>query len=163
LIHTIEPTRYPNLSICLQTNGLLFSEEAWFALGPARSIVRTVAVSIDAATPDTYVVNRRGGDWWKLQQRLEFIARLRRSGPIRQLRFCFVVQANNFREMPDFIEFARRSCADMVFFTPLRNCGTYGDGEFCRRNVHAPEHPEHGEYLKLCRHIPPVVRLSGAE
>jgi MoaA/NifB/PqqE/SkfB family radical SAM enzyme len=160
LLRSIDPARYPNLSVRLHTNGLLFDEDAWLGLGAARNIVRTVCISIDAATKETYEVNRRGGNFDTLQERLAFVAELRRRGPVRRLEFFFVVQANNFREMPAFAELAREFGADAVLFTPLRNWGTFDDREYAERAVHRPEHAEHAEYRRVRGAFPVILRLS---
>ena len=57
------------------------------------------------------------------------------------------MQANNWREMPDFVTLAERFGADRVLFSTLRNWGTFAEDEFRRRAVHARIHPERGEFL----------------
>ncbi len=146
LVRGIDPARYPRLSIRLHTNALLWTPEAWEALGPARALVREVEVSIDAASAQTYAVNRRGGDWETLLANLGFVAWLRRERAIGGLQISFVVQANNWRQMPAFVELGRRNDVDLVFFSKLRNWGTFSDQEYRARAVHLPEHPEHARF-----------------
>jgi MoaA/NifB/PqqE/SkfB family radical SAM enzyme len=147
LLRSIDPALYPRLQIKLHTNGLLFTLSAWDDLGLARRLVSEVEVSIDGASEGTYRLNRRGGDWPQLVQRLGFISSLRQTGRIRTLQFSFVVQANNWREMPAFVDFAEAFAADRIFFAPLRNWGTFSPEELARRTVHDPRHPEHTAFV----------------
>ena len=63
-------------------------------------------VSVDAARQDTYEVVRRGGSFDRLCRNLDFLGGLRAERRIDLLRLDFVVQALNFREMPEFVEWA---------------------------------------------------------
>jgi hypothetical protein len=146
LLRSIDPGRYPHLRVRLHTNGLLFTPETWSDLGAVRSKVHDVEVSVDAAYGSTYAINRRGGDFQTLLKNLDFIATLRRDGPIANLQLSFVVQANNWREMPAFVELGEQFSADRIFFSALRNWNTFFDHEFKLRAVHLPDHPEHSRF-----------------
>jgi hypothetical protein len=134
--------------IQIQTNGVLFDEKAWTDLG-LEGHVSTVWISIDAARRETYEVVRRGGSFERLCQNLRFLGKLRAEDRIDLLRFDFVVQAFNFREMPEFVDFARSMGADGVHFLMLRNWGTFAPQEFWQRNVGSPNHPEHAAFLAV--------------
>ena len=149
LLRSIDAADYPDLRIFLHTNGQLFTEANWQAMARAQPLVHTVSVSIDAATPESYVINRRGGEWEPLLERLEFLRTLRSEGAIRELIFNFVVQANNFREMPEFVRLARRYAADQALFTALKDWGTFSLEELARRSVHLPAHPEYPEFSRM--------------
>ena len=97
---------FPQLRVQLQTNGVLLDRRAWQELG-LDGLVESVWVSIDAARPETYAIVRRGGSFGRLLQNFGFLGALRRQGQIRRLRLDFVVQARNFREMPDAVAIAR--------------------------------------------------------
>ena len=47
-----------------------------------RGFIKHAHISVDAAHPDTYAINRRGGSFAKLLENLEFISSLRRNGPL---------------------------------------------------------------------------------
>jgi hypothetical protein len=134
--------------IQIQTNGVLFDEKAWGDLG-LEGHVSTVWISVDAARSETYEVVRRGGSFDRLCQNLRFLGRVRAEGRFDLLRFDFVVQAFNFQEMPDFVDFARSTGADGVHFLMLRNWGTFTPQEFRDRNVGSPNHPEHAAFLAV--------------
>jgi pyruvate-formate lyase-activating enzyme len=140
--------RFPALRLDLQTNGILFDEAAWEDLGLADRIDK-VAVSIDAARPETYAVVRRGGDFERLMGNLAFLAKKRRQGQIRQLRLDFVVQAMNYREMPEMAEIASRFAFDGLKFQMIRNWNTYSPEDFARHHIGSPGHPEHEAFLAV--------------
>jgi hypothetical protein len=141
----------PNLSlIFLHSNGLLWSPEAWHSIPrQVRELVKKAEISIDAAAAETYSVNRRGGDFRKLLKNLEFIGSLREKGPLTSLTFSMVVQKNNFREMPAFVELGRRYNATEVSFTQITNWGTFSAEEFPALDVSSPAHPDHAELRRL--------------
>ena len=82
-------------------------------------------------------------------ENLQFISSLRRNGPLTWLGLGFVVQQNNFLEMPDFVELGRRFGVDTVHFSQLVDWGTYSPGEYHQRAVHRPAHPAHPAFRSL--------------
>jgi glycosyltransferase involved in cell wall biosynthesis/MoaA/NifB/PqqE/SkfB family radical SAM enzyme len=134
--------------IHLHTNAQLLTPERWESLRPNVERVRTIEVSIDAATSETYRWNRPPGSWNRLVENMEFLASLRRSGHLDVLRISYVVQANNWREMPQFVEWGKRWAADEVLFARLTNWGTFTEEEFRDRAVHLPNHPDHGVFVE---------------
>jgi MoaA/NifB/PqqE/SkfB family radical SAM enzyme len=142
---------FPQLRVQLQTNGLLLDRRAWQELG-LDGLVESVWVSIDAGRPETYAVVRRGGSFDKLLQNLGFLTVLRRQDRIRRLRLDFVVQALNFREMPEAVEIARAFGFDGIYFQMIRNWGTFTVAEFDRHFIGSPDHPDYGEFLDVLRH-----------
>ena len=132
----------------LHTNGLLFDERAWMGLG-LEDKVDSVWISIDAARPETYAVLRRGGDFATLTRNLEFLGLLRAHGAFNSLRLDFVVQAENYREMGEFVDLARRVGADGVYFLRLRNWGHVSPARFREIDVCDARHPEHGALLEM--------------
>ncbi|BCR03879.1 hypothetical protein DESUT3_09480 [Desulfuromonas versatilis] len=142
LLAQLGPRLFPRLQeIRLHTNGQLWNRRTWESLPQLHPLVRRAEVSVDAATPSTYARNRRGGDFSRLLDNLEFL----RSLPI-DLKLSFVVQRNNFREMPLFVALAQ-GLGCRAYFSRLVNWGTFSRGEYLRRAVHLPGHPEHGEFL----------------
>ena len=150
-LQTMRPENMPNLDrIHLHTNGLLWTPRIWSSFPePIRALVKSADISIDAATSATYATNRRGGDFDTLLRRLEFIGDLRANGPLEWLGINMTVQANNYREMPAFIELGRRFGCDVVAFHRMMNWGTFTAEEFAARAIHRPAHPEHASFLDL--------------
>lgn len=136
--------------IHLHTNGLLWTPKMWGSLAEGvRRLIKSAEISIDAATAETYAVNRRGGDFGKLLKNLEFISRLRQEGPLTFVKISMVVQANNFEEMPAFVRLGQRFGFDQVYFSQLVNWGTFSDQELARRAVHVPTHPLYRRFVAV--------------
>ena len=150
-LQTMKREDLPHLeTLDLISNGLLWTPANWNAISAdMRPLIRRAAISMDAATPETYRVNRRGGRWEVLMPNLEFISGLRREGPIENLTISMVVQENNFREMPEFVRLGKRLNVDVVYFSQLVDWGTFDETELHRRQVHRPEHPYHAELIEI--------------
>ena len=164
-LQTMQRAKMPNLeSIHLHTNGLLWTERIWASIPEeTRALIRATTISIDAATPATYKVNRRGGDFATLLKRLAFISRLRAEGPLRYVELHMTVQSNNYREMPAFVELARRFGFDRATFHKMLDWDTFSPKEYAARAVHFPTHPEYLRFLEMLgdpRLEDPLVNLS---
>ena len=113
-----------------------------------------ICVSVDAACEATYKLNR-GGSWQQLQDNLAFISSL----PGVKLEMNFVVQTNNFKEMPDFVKLAFGYSAKFIFFAGLRNWNApkritgavFSDLDHQSRAVHLPSHPQHEQLIEVLR------------
>ncbi len=114
----------------LLTNGMLFTPKKWSEIRAKTNAKIMMTVSIDAATAETYEKIRRGGNFSVLQNNMEYAAKLRAEGDLSYLRFNFVVQRMNYKEMPLFVEWGKRLGIDEVFFTKILNWGTYTIDEF---------------------------------
>ncbi len=66
-----------------------------------------------------------------------------------------MAQRNNYREMPQFVDLARR-LGGRVYFSQLVNWGTFSRQEFQRRAVHLPGHPEHSDFLACLKRVAAV-------
>ena len=150
-LQTMRRTDMPRLrTLHLHTNGLLWTPRLWETI-PAeiRALIRSAEVSIDAASPETYAVNRRGGSFATLLERLEFIQTLRLAGPLERLTMSMVVQENNFHEMREFVVLSKRFGADAAYFSRLADWGTFDQEDLRKRSVHRADHPRHRELLDV--------------
>ena len=148
-LQTMRREEMPRLTdMVLHTNGMLWTPDVWHTIPPSiRSLVTAAEISIDAASPEVYAVNRRGGDFDKLLKNLSFIRSLRENGPLKRVKISMVVQENNFRSMPDFVRLGRQFQFDHVCFGQLLNWGTFTEAEFRKRAVHLQDHPNHKMFL----------------
>lgn len=138
--------------IHLHTNAILWTPSMWESISAGvRELVRSTEISIDAATSETYAVNRRGGDFGQLLRNLNFIKQLRQNGPLESFKVSMVVQTNNFQEMIHFVEIAKDLQVDEVYFSQVVNWGTFTDEEFLQRAVHLPSHPLHESFLDILK------------
>ena len=144
LLMGLKEKEYPRLNIHLHSNGQLFDARRWDTIAGINSRVKWVHISIDAAAEATYLLNRKS-NWKRLKKNLEFISRLRRTGPVETFEISMVVQQNNWREMTAFIDLGREFKVDRVLFTNLLNWGTFSKKEYMKRAVHLESHSEHRE------------------
>jgi molybdenum cofactor biosynthesis enzyme MoaA len=138
---------HPELGLVLCTNAQLLTGARLDEIKSAGKPVRGIEVSVDAACEDTYKFNRRGGSWSRLLENLTYLAT---TGI--PLRLNFVVQANNFEEMPRFVELADRFGASYVRFDALTDWGAFHPDEHALRAVHVPTHPQHEQLLQVLQH-----------
>lgn len=148
LLMGLKQENYSHLKLYLHTNGQLFDQKNWDTIQGIKRSVKRVQISIDAATENTYRMNR-GSSWERLNKNLQFISKLRQDGPIEYFDISMVVQQNNWREMPEFIDLGRKYGADTVCFIALQNWGTYFYWEYNRRAVHLESHPEHKDLVEF--------------
>ncbi len=149
-LRTMQLDRQADLHIHLHTNAQLWTPKMWRQVpDEVKRAINSAEISIDAARPETYSVNRRGGDFDRLLENLEFIAQLRANEELYHLKFSMVVQLNNFREMPDFVRLGKRFGADTVYFGKLIDWSVFSRPVFLFRSVHRPDHPQHQELLDV--------------
>jgi hypothetical protein len=160
ILRSIDPATHPELELKIMTNGVLFTPAEWDKIAHLWGRIRSVTISIDAAKPETYAIVRRGGDWERLQANLRFLGGLRRDGAFRELRLAFVVQAENWREIPAFIAMGRDVGASVVHFGPIENWGTFSPDVFERQAVHYPTHPDHEALRALLASHDPTDRYA---
>lgn len=145
-----EWSRHPKLRIKIQSNGLLLTPSMWKSIERSHCAIDWISISVDACAPETYKINRNG-DFNLLLRNLEFIADLRAAGAINQFYINFLVQANNFEEMPAFASLGKRLGCDIIEFQRLENWGTYTEHEYRERAVHESFHPRHQDFLRVIR------------
>lgn len=100
-LYSFRKEEYPELkTISLRTNLQLFTERFWEKVSDdAKSLIRSVQVSVDAATKETYEKLRRGASWELLQSNLDFLSKV---STIEEIYFSFVVQKYNVFEIEPF-------------------------------------------------------------
>ncbi len=151
ILAALNRTEYPDLYLYLITNGQLTTAERWRQFPDLLEMIDILSVSIDAARAETYERLRRPGKWPSLMKNLELIAEMRRSGSIRRFQVNFVVQEENYREIPEFIELGTRLGVDSIWLQRLTNYGAYAEGAFAKADVTSPAHPQHTELLDILR------------
>jgi len=142
-LSTIPVNDFPNLSIWLQTNGLL-APRKWDTIGDAVQRVKNVTVTVDAAKAETYEQLRRGGKWQDLQQAMSFLQNKRSELGIT-LHTRMVVQQGNFDEIEDFYNMSKNFDADRVEYARIEQRSFFTD--FDTMNVFDPTHPDHSKTM----------------
>ncbi len=163
LLVNLDGRKFPGLEVTLQTNGVLFTREAWARLEKLHGNFRGIAVSVDAATPETYAYIRRGGNWNKLLENLRFMCELLAESRLRWVTLEYVVQHRNYRELPSAVEMARAFGASAVTLSLITDWGTHSPEEFAEHAIWKTSHPEFEQFLEVLRHpllSDPLVRIG---
>lgn len=147
LLRSLNVDEYPNLKIQIMTNAILFTPKIWESISNIHKAVYEVYVSIDAATPETYKINR-GGSFSKLMKNLEFIKTLREANMINRYIISFVVQKNNYKEMKQFVQIGKRLSCDMIVFSKITKTNSSHMSNYEDHAIHLKEHPEYEEFKK---------------
>ena len=87
-------------------------------------------ISVDAATKATYEKVRSGGGFERLMEKMDYLSKLRREKKVSSVSVIMIVQKANYRQIPDFIGWAKDKGFDRVNLSHIRNWGTYGDDYF---------------------------------
>ncbi len=151
LMHRLDAEAYPDLRFLIMTNAMLLTRREWERFPTLHGRVAHLRISLDAASGPVHESIRRGARWEVMQSNLAFAAELRASGAVQALEFVFTVQAENFREMPDFVDLGLRHGADHVGFSRLTNWGTFTAADYADRAVFMPTHPEHDIFRDVLR------------
>ena len=140
--------------VWLETNGSLFDEEHWKQIENIGKYYVRVAITVMSF--DQAIYERLSGAKYpisKIEDNLRFVKSLREKNIINYLELATVVQAENFREMP---EFARRCVeefgADRVRLRPYANWGAQNSMEEFFMDIRNPMHPYYQEYKEVMRH-----------
>jgi len=157
-LFNLEGKKYPKLSINLNTNGVLLTQNVFEKMSRIHSNLDSIFVSLDAATKSTYDIVRKGGVWEKALENIKYLSEQRKRGNIKHLQLDFVVQDLNFREMPEFVKLGKELGVDKVYFQRISNWGTYSMEEYTQRNMAHPSHPQHKHFLDVCQH--PLMRST---
>ncbi len=148
LLELIDDERCPDLRLDIISNGTLFTEEEWNKFPGIHNKVRSIRISIDAARKETFEKLRRLGRHEPFVENMRFLSRLRATGVVPQLKFSFTYQVDNFREMPEFVDFCASMNADFAIFERLQNI-SFSAEEFRSKAVHFPDHPRYAEFLSV--------------
>ena len=144
LMKKVEPAKNPQVSFTLQTNGVLFDESRWEKLKNIHKQDIHAIISLDAGIKEHYDLVRVGGDWDKLMKNLHFIAKL----DLKSVRLDMVVQKNNYKSIPEFIQIAQAHNFDS-YTSRVYNWGTFTQQEYNTHNIFDENHPEHQKFLKI--------------
>jgi hypothetical protein len=151
LLSRLNPNDFPHLEVNIITNGTLFDERQWASFPDVQPMIGYVRVSTDAATQKNFEKLRRGARWGVFRANMDFIAKLRRDGKIREFDTSFTYQSDNFREIPDFISWCFSLGCDYVNFEKLENI-VFSTRDYLERAVHLPSHPDHDAFRAVLRH-----------
>jgi MoaA/NifB/PqqE/SkfB family radical SAM enzyme len=95
-----DKSKYPMLEfIKIITNGQMLNESLWESLN-SKDYIKSIEISIDAGTKDTYEkITRLNGKWDKLIDNLKFLSKVK---SVLHFELSFVVNELNYKEMEIF-------------------------------------------------------------
>jgi MoaA/NifB/PqqE/SkfB family radical SAM enzyme len=147
-----------DLKIEIISNGTLFNEDEWNKFPGIHNKIKSVRISIDAATKLTFEKLRRLAYYDIFMDNMQFISKLKNNNTIPQLQFSFTYQLDNYNEMPEFVNFGRSMNADLVIFERLQNLGAYTNDEYRHRAVHLYGHDKYFEFINIIQQ--PIMQQS---
>lgn len=115
--------------IGILSNGTLFNRERADHLLELYDEVK-VFISMDGARKETAERLRAGAEFGRWKENMEYLGYLRKKERLSFLAFNFVVQRENFKEMPEFAEMCLGFHADAIKFSKIFNWGNSSADEF---------------------------------
>jgi len=128
--------------IRLQTNGLLLSKSQHI-LEKIYPMWKTICISYDANSEQTYKIVRHPGDWNMLQKNVEWLFQ---HFPTIEKQADFVVQQKNYHEVLDFIK-DKSQTFDVISLQKITDWYTYDN--FNAQAVWMNDHPEYESFVDV--------------
>jgi molybdenum cofactor biosynthesis enzyme MoaA len=153
LLKYISQSRKPNITHIIQTNGsyLKNKQDLLQWLLPSVSHLR---ISFDAANKETYAKTRVGGVWATLLDNVHWIQQYIHNHRLTtKISADFVVQADNYKEIPDFEILCQQLGIKTVHYQKMWNWGTWPTQQFEQNNVYNPQHSEYPRLLEIFHKI----------
>lgn len=89
-----------------------------------------LAISVDAATKETYEKIRRNGKFDVLLQNLDYMGKLKKNNKITWFQLNFVLETENISEMEMFIRMGERLGVDRIEINKIEQWGTFSEERF---------------------------------
>ncbi len=171
ILEALRAPEFDGVRLFMLTNGLGLTPQTWKAMPHLAEKIVELRVSVDAATKPTYENVRRPGRWEVIRENLDLMGELHRTGTFNRnsladgtrsvstdlhldteqpYRFLinFVVQSDNFREMPAFVQLGEELGAGVVF-QKYYSFGHEPAEVFASRDITSPAHPDHEEFQAI--------------
>lgn len=143
--------KFPKLhTIAFLSNGTRWTRDIWEKIKVNLVDYTLIAqISLDGASKETIEDNRRGSKFEVLMENLAYLSELRKNGELSRVDLLFVVQDNNYKEMPLFVEMAEKFNFDRVSFIRLYDWGVYSKEAFAERDVLSKSHSNYNDAQKV--------------
>ena len=160
-----DPTPWPNLTLDLQTNGVMLTPAYWRRISKWHSKIRAIRLSFDAAYEKTYNIVRRGGHWATLLANCDYLNKEIEHNPNVFVLTQFVVQDLNYKEMVDYANLILKRYPNFYYveFQLVIDWGTWDKDTYNKRTIWNPEHPEYTTFQEVLKDpvfTNPKVRLG---
>jgi MoaA/NifB/PqqE/SkfB family radical SAM enzyme len=149
LLEYISAQNKPTIKHIIQTNGhyLQSRQQLIEQLAPH---IQSFWISFDAATADTYRQVRRGGSWDQLLKNVNWLMNFLKSNQYKfSVSATFVVQLDNYKEIPQFVELCSKFKIKDIQLQKMWNWGTWPQEEFDEKNIYNPQHPLYADLSKM--------------
>lgn len=114
--------------------------------------IKEFRISFDAGTELTYKNVRINGDWQTLVKNCTYIKELITAQNTNTILISdYVVQLENFKEIPQYIELAKGLGFDIIYLNKLWSWGTWEDEEFKRLNICDRNHPDYPKLIEILK------------
>ncbi len=94
-----------------------------------------IFISMDGCTKETAERLRAGADFKRWKDNMDYIGKKRQEKKIEFFGFNFVVQRDNYLEMPDFVRMCLGFHADGIKFSQLKRIGAQSEEEFEQKSM----------------------------
>ena len=149
LLEYILSTGKQNIRHIVQTNGSYLRSKSEI-LEKLLPTLQELRISFDAATEETYKKIRVNGQWNQLLDNVHWVQDIiqKNQHPL-QLTADFVVQLDNYKEIPAFVELCDQLGITKVNFQKMWNWGTWPTEIFVQKNIYNPSHPQYKELVEI--------------
>ena len=134
-----------NITNVIQTNGSYLKSKSDL-LSRLAPHIRELRISFDAATADTYSRVRRNGVWSNLIHNVRHAQHVLGRDRITA---DFVVQADNYQEIPLFVDLCHDLGIQRINWQKMWNWGTWSQAEFDTKNIYDSRHPDYDKLVKI--------------
>ena len=133
----------PDIKFFIHTNGVLCTKKRCEELGIIDRI-SNVIFSIHASKKETYDKIVRYGNFDKVMENIEWIAKRKQKNQIQSFTLAFVVHKLNYKDMPDFVRIAEKYNiqASFRYYRQWANNTEYNYNDMAVFEKWHPEYPE---------------------
>lgn len=134
--------------IGILSNGTLLTPANFNKLAENYKIL-DIFISMDGCTKETAEKLRAGANFERWKNNMEYLGNQRKEGKINFLAFNFVVQRDNYLEMPDYVRMCLGFHADGIKFSQLKRIWESSDEEFEQKSMFDMDGNMKGELDKI--------------
>ena len=138
---------YPNIKFDIHTNGILCDKQNLDELGITNKLYR-VSVSLQGYKKETVEKIMLGTDYDRVIKNLHYLSSLKKEGKLKEFNMYFVVNAINYKEMKDYVKFAKTLDAEIQFWE-LRKWGAKIDKDYNKLAVFEPWNIKYNDFAQI--------------
>lgn len=139
----------PNIKVRLHTNAIMLTESRWDKIRHIHNRIEFIEISMDGASKASYEHNRFPAKWETFKKRMAFISTIKAEYPAIKLKINFVLQSNNYHDLPLLLEYSDQWNIDIVKISQLDNWGTYTNEDYDAVAIHKQGHPQYSNLVEI--------------